>query len=111
MRRSTLHCALAFAVAVLVYSFIYPNAAHGQTAETQGSMRVVNAEGKLTEDFLLKHTAVKAEVSGFISRVTVTQDFDNPYPGKIPYPAQTEAIYIFPLPPTAQVDDLTILIG
>ena len=39
----------------------------------------------------LKHTSVKAEVSGFLSRVTVTQDFENPFDEKI------EAFYTFPL--------------
>lgn len=53
----------------------------------------------------LKHTSVKAEVSGFLSRVTVTQDFENPFDEKI------EAIYTFPLPQSAAVDDLTMLIG
>jgi len=30
----------------------------------------------------LKHTDVKADISGFISRVTVTQEFENPYKEK-----------------------------
>ncbi|MEN3328400.1 MAG: Ca-activated chloride channel, partial [Acidobacteriota bacterium] len=46
-----------------------------------------------------------AQVSGFLSRVTVTQDFANNFPNKI------EAVYTFPLPQAAAVDDLTMLIG
>ncbi|MFB3829059.1 MAG: VIT and VWA domain-containing protein [Bryobacteraceae bacterium] len=53
----------------------------------------------------LKHTAVKAEVSGPLARVTVTQKFANPYQEKI------EAVYTFPLPASAAVDDMTMLVG
>ncbi len=53
----------------------------------------------------LKHTEVKADISGFISRVTVTQEFDNPYPQKI------EAVYTFPLPANSAVDAMTITVG
>ncbi len=53
----------------------------------------------------LKHTDVKAEISGFLARVTVTQEFRNPYPDKI------EAVYTFPLPPKAAVDRMTMLVG
>ena len=53
----------------------------------------------------LKHTDVKAEITGFFSRVTVTQDFENPLREKI------EAVYTFPLPQNAAVDDMTIHIG
>jgi Ca-activated chloride channel family protein len=53
----------------------------------------------------LKHTDVKAEISGFLARVTVTQEFQNPFAEKI------EAVYVFPLPQNAAVDDMTRLIG
>ena len=54
----------------------------------------------------LKHTDVKADISGFLSRVTVTQEFENPYKEKI------EAVYTFPLPQNAAVvDDMTMNIG
>src|SRR5262245_14635197 len=70
-----------------------------------GSLQVRDKEGKPAGECPLKHTTVKAEVSGFLSRVTVSQDFENPFTDKI------EAIYTFPLPSTAAVDDLTMLIG
>ena len=66
---------------------------------------MAGAFGKQVGECPLKHTSVKAEVSGFLSRVTVTQDFENPFPHKI------EAVYTFPLPQSAAVDDLTMLIG
>ncbi|MBX7218772.1 MAG: VIT and VWA domain-containing protein [Blastocatellia bacterium] len=53
----------------------------------------------------LKHTDVKAEISGFLSRVTVTQEFVNPFAEKI------EAVYTFPLPHNAAVDRMTMRIG
>jgi Ca-activated chloride channel family protein len=53
----------------------------------------------------LEHTDVKAEVSGALARVTVTQRFVNPYKDKI------EAVYTFPLPQNAAVDDMTMVVG
>ncbi len=73
--------------------------------QTQGSLQVIDKDGKPGAECPLKHTEVKAQVSGFLSRVTVTQDFENPFQDKI------EAVYTFPLPEDAAVDDLTMLIG
>ncbi len=53
----------------------------------------------------LRHTEVHADIAGFLSRVTVTQTFENPLDRKI------EAIYVFPLPEQAAVDDMTITVG
>ncbi|HEY9861701.1 MAG TPA: VIT domain-containing protein [Candidatus Obscuribacterales bacterium] len=55
--------------------------------------------------FVLKHTEVKAKVSGNISRVEVTQTFENPFKDPL------EAVYVFPLPDEAAVDDMEIKIG
>jgi len=55
--------------------------------------------------FVLKHTEVKAKVSGNLSRVEVTQTFENPFKDPL------EAIYVFPLPDEAAVDDMEIKIG
>jgi len=71
---------------------------------TEGSLQYLDKDGKPAE-CPLKHTEVKAQVSGFLSRVTVTQDFENTVENKI------EAVYKFPLPQAAAVDDLTMLIG
>ena len=48
-----------------------------EPAPTSGSLRAHDETGKPVGDCLLKHTEVKAQVSGFISRVTVIQDFEN----------------------------------
>src|SRR5687768_9046676 len=74
-------------------------------APNAGSLRARDETGKSVGECPLKRTEVKAQVSGFISRVTVTQDFENNFAEKI------EAVYTFPLPQAAAVDDLTMLIG
>jgi Ca-activated chloride channel family protein len=81
------------------------NTALAQTGDTPGSLTVVDPSGKSKSTCPLKHTSVKADISGFISRVTVTQEFENPFKEKI------EAVYTFPLPQNAAVDDMTMTIG
>jgi Ca-activated chloride channel family protein len=76
-----------------------------QARETEGSLQVVDASGKQKNLCPLKHTDVKAEISGFLSRVVVTQEFENPFTEKI------EAVYTFPLPQDAAVDDMTMTVG
>ena len=55
--------------------------------------------------FTLTHTDVKGKVDGNIARVSVTQKFTNPFDKPL------EAVYVFPLPDEAAVDDLEIKIG
>ena len=76
-----------------------------QTGETSGSLAALDATGKAKGLCPLKHTDVKAEISGFISRVVVTQQFQNPFKEKI------EAVYTFPLPQNAAIDDMTMIVG
>jgi Ca-activated chloride channel family protein len=102
-RRSLLLWVAITAIFTAVVSAPAVNAQPG--SPTSGSFRVVDESGKPAAACPLKHTAVKAEVSGFISRVTVTQNFENPFTDKI------EAVYTFPLPEMAAVDDLTMQIG
>jgi Ca-activated chloride channel family protein len=71
---------------------------------TQGALRVVKENGGVVE-CPLRHTDVKAEVAGFIARVKVTQTFYNPTSERI------EAVYVFPLPHEAAVDDMTMVVG
>src|ERR1041385_8576664 len=72
---------------------------------TQGTLQAVDPGGNAKAVCPLKHTDVKAQISGFLSRVTVTQEFENPFPEKI------EAVYTFPLPQNAAVDDMTMVVG
>ena len=67
--------------------------------ETTG-LYVQDAEQPLA--FPLKHTHVKAHISGNISRVNVTHTFENPFTTAL------EATYVFPLPDEAAVDQMTI---
>jgi Ca-activated chloride channel family protein len=53
----------------------------------------------------LKHTDVRASVNGYIGTVEVTQQFLNPYSSKI------EAVYVFPLPHNAAVNEFIMTIG
>lgn len=76
-----------------------------QGAANSGSLQVLDPSGKPKAECPLKHTDVKAEISGFLSRVVVTQEFENPFPEKI------EAVYTFPLPQNAAVDDMTMIVG
>lgn len=69
----------------------------------EGSMQVVSSgEARILP---LKHTEVKAEISGFTAEVSVTQVFANSASAPI------EAVYVFPLPENAAVNDLTLTIG
>src|SRR5215510_7738815 len=79
--------------------------ASAQNGVTQGSLQVVDPNGQPKAICPLKHTDVKAQISGFLSRVTVTQEFENPFKEKI------EAVYTFPLPQNEAVDDMTMLVG
>lgn len=72
---------------------------------TQGTLKVVDKQGKAVGECPLKHTDVKADISGFITRVKVTQQFQNPYKDPI------EAVYVFPLPQNAAVDSMVMKIG
>ncbi len=89
----------------------------GSTASTETLQPITSIEQEVSQGALrveideqiiecpLKHTDVKANISGFIARVTVTQTFHNPYDEKI------EAVYVFPLPHTAAIDDMTMTVG
>jgi len=76
-----------------------------QSNETPGALTVIDKAGKPQSVFPLKHTDVQAEISGFLSRVRVTQEFENNFKEKI------EAVYTFPLPQDAAVDDMTMTLG
>jgi Ca-activated chloride channel homolog len=71
-------------------------------AAAPGSLEVLGKDGKSAGLCPLKHTDVEAEISGFLARVTVRQQFWNPSKDKI------EAVYVFPLPQNSAVDDMTL---
>jgi Ca-activated chloride channel homolog len=53
----------------------------------------------------LKHTDVKASVIGYIASVDVQQQYQNPFSEKI------EAVYVFPLPQNAAVNEFIMTVG
>jgi Ca-activated chloride channel family protein len=53
----------------------------------------------------LKHTDVKASIAGYIATVDVQQQYHNPFSDKI------EAVYVFPLPQNAAVNEFLMTIG
>src|SRR5262245_49552975 len=69
-----------------------------------GELRIAGASGGLPP-FPLKHTEVHAEIAGLVAQVRVSQVFQNPYDRAI------EAVYIFPLPRLAAVDQMEIQLG
>jgi Ca-activated chloride channel homolog len=71
----------------------------------QGSLLIRDDQGRATAECPLKHTDVRAEISGFLARVTVTQEFENTAKDKV------EAVYVFPLPHKAAVDAMTMHVG
>jgi Ca-activated chloride channel family protein len=93
---------LALPVIIALYG---PQNVSAQTEDAPGALTVIDGNGKQKAVCPLKHTDVKAEISGFISRVVVTQQFENPFKEKI------EAVYTFPLPQNAAVDDMTMIVG
>ncbi len=72
---------------------------------TQGELDAIGKGGKALGACPLKNTDVQADITGFLSRVKVTQEFENNFSEKI------EAVYVFPLPQNAAVDDMTMRIG
>ncbi|HLE62308.1 MAG TPA: VIT and VWA domain-containing protein, partial [Pyrinomonadaceae bacterium] len=98
---------ITFATAVLAFAALR-SSSHtviAQTTEPAGALQVLGPDGKPAGLCPLKHTAVTANISAFLARVVVTQEFENPSQQKI------EAVYTFPLPQNAAVDDMTMIVG
>ncbi len=55
--------------------------------------------------FPLERTTVRADLAGPVATVSVAQRFRNPFPEKI------EAVYVFPLPHDAAVNDFVLTVG
>lgn len=103
---AALACCAALALIPWPQTRLIPQAlARESPAITQGSLVPLDDQGQPGQPCPLKRTEVKAKISGFLARVVVTQQFENPYDDKI------EAVYTFPLPHNAAVDDMTMRIG
>ena len=73
-----------------------------ESSTTSGLFATVDGQ---QQAFPLQHTEVTAKIAGNVSRVKVTQTFANPYDQSL------EAVYQFPLPDEAAVDDMEIRVG
>ncbi len=71
----------------------------------EGCLQVVSAGTDTLRILPLKHTEVKAAISGFVAEVSVTQVFGNPSEEPI------EAVYVFPLPENAAVNEMTLTVS
>lgn len=85
---------------------IQPTQAFAAPQQQAGSqLQIISKDGKVTGFVPLKHTDVKTEISGFVARISVTQEFENVLPNAV------EAIYVFPLPHDSAVDGMTMKVG
>jgi Ca-activated chloride channel family protein len=75
------------------------------TGPTQGAICYTDPDSGEELELPLQHTEVEIQVSGTVAEVTVTQTFSNPLQSRL------EAVYVFPLPDRAAVDDMSIRIG
>jgi len=76
--------ALPFALTLLLFtaatfqpSVLAAPPAGETSGQTPGSLGIVGKDGKIQGTCPLKHTDVRAGISGFLARVTVTQSFAN----------------------------------
>jgi len=79
--------------------------AEGPEYATPGSGAMLVERGTEKVPLPLKHTDVKGRVCGYIATVEVVQQFHNPFSEKI------EAVYVFPLPQNAAVNEFVMVIG
>ncbi|MBS1797234.1 MAG: TonB family protein [Acidobacteria bacterium] len=89
----------------LIVIFLCSTCVFAQESVTEGTLFAAGKNGKELGACPLKHTAVKADISGFLARVTVTQEFANDFAEPI------EAVYTFPLSQNGAVDRMTMRIG
>jgi Ca-activated chloride channel family protein len=80
-----------------------PTKAHDEDAAGSGALMAKVEQKEVPMP--LKHTDVRVSISSYISTVEVQQQFHNPYSSKI------EAVYIFPLPHNAAVNEFIMTIG
>lgn len=88
--------------------WIISKPAKAQAAEPVDMPRsgaLVVKDGEKVLPFPLKHTDVRARIDGYIATVEVRQQYVNPFDTKI------EAVYVFPLPENAAVNEFVMTVG
>jgi Ca-activated chloride channel family protein len=102
---------LALALTVVVFfvgfSIFFPPdyVSAGQAPSGSSQLEIIGRDGKAAGFVPLRHTGVKAEISGYVARIEVTQEFENVLPDAV------EAIYVFPLPHDSAVDGMSMRVG
>jgi len=81
------------------------NVSAGSTGNNNSQLQIVGKDGKVRGFVPLRHTTVKTEISGFVARTEVTQEYENVLEDPV------EAIYVFPLPDDSAVDGMTMKVG
>jgi hypothetical protein len=89
----------------LVLLLAFRNNGTAQPPVPGGELHILDQQEQTVGACPLKHTAIEASIHGFFSRVRVRQIFYNPLETKI------EAVYTFPLPQDAAVDDMVMTVG
>jgi Ca-activated chloride channel family protein len=110
MRRAAVTVCTAFAtllLAALAHTQAQSpqDAAPGKPLLPGGELQIVGPDGAVKNSCPLKHTDVVANVAGILNRTHVKQTFHNPLNEEI------EAIYVFPLPDGAAVDEMVMTVG
>lgn len=88
----------------LLWIAVCSAAAFGQQT-SEGSLYASGKQGVDLGACPLKSTAVRADISGFVTRVSVRQEFENTFAEPI------EAVYVFPLSQNGAVDTMTMTVG
>src|SRR5258707_14869923 len=107
----TMKVRLMFATVVVLFSLCIlivsqpQGVSAAQPAASTSQLGIMGKDGKVTGFVPLRHTAIKTEISGFVARTEVTQEFENILPDAV------EAIYVFPLPHDSAVDGMTMQVG
>src|SRR5215469_13420334 len=98
---------LAVAAVICAFVAMCPDQVSARPGDGQSGaqLQIVGKDGNPVGVVPLRHTDVKTEISGFVARISVTQEFENVLPKAI------EAIYVFPLPHESAVDGMTMLVG
>jgi Ca-activated chloride channel family protein len=107
MKQTFLASLAVLAAGGLLSTSVFARRANSTAAKplTEGTLWLTDSSGQTINACPLKRTEVKATISGPVARVTVTQQFTNPTPQTI------EAVYQFPLPHDAAVDDMTMQVN
>src|ERR1700694_3171610 len=105
MKTRVLVCLGAFAAICTMMAMAPRKAAAGSQSGNSSQLQILGKDGAITGFVPLRHTAVKTEISGFVARISVPQEFENVLPNAV------EAIYVFPLPQDSAVDGMTMRVG